>query len=330
MKLDYTYDNNYNNYECEIDNDNERCVGIPIYTSNTFYSDFICQNTNYINIDNIKNFNKIIKNNNKYYINTFNGELYVGNDFNKLVKLNINRVFIFDISTDGNYLVYAIDNEVNMYNLRTNKNEVIKQIGFNMYDDINNKYIKDIMFTPDNSRLIYCQNEHIYIWNINENKLYDKIETNVVNFTADNNYILISNYDKFSIYHINNKKNIFNNTFENNIIKKIKTVNNKIIIGFINGSIVIMSIYSCCDPNSYIYFQNNYEGIKDIAISKNNNYMACVDGNDVLSVFDINTNQHIYSLNGFRVSSIIINNNLDIIGTGHFNSISHFVMPDNN
>jgi hypothetical protein len=124
----------------------------------------------------------------------------------------------------------------------------------------------------------------------------------------------------------------------------MKIVNNNIfkcIIGFIDGSIVIInSNYESNYESEYNYkpnfemkdckyLQNNYAGIKDIAISNNNNYMACVDSNDMLSVFDININQHIFSLNGFRVSSIIITNKLEIIGTGHFNSISHFVMPTN-
>jgi hypothetical protein len=47
----------------------------------------------------------------------------------------------------------------------------------------------------------------------------------------------------------------------------------------------------------------------------------------MLSVFDIKKQKHIYSLNGFRVSSIIINDNLEIIGTGYFNSILHFKIP---
>ena len=56
--------------------------------------------------------------------------------------------------------------------------------------------------------------------------------------------------------------------------------------------------------------------------------MACVDNYDMLSMFDINKQQHMYSLSGFRVSTIIINSKSEIIGTGHFNSISHFVMPN--
>ena len=45
MEIDYPIDNNMEEYE-----DDMRSIGIPLYTSNTFYSDFICQNTNYINI----------------------------------------------------------------------------------------------------------------------------------------------------------------------------------------------------------------------------------------------------------------------------------------
>jgi hypothetical protein len=341
MDTAYNVDDNHYNMDEDDYDDDERPIGIPIFTSNTFYSDFIGNNTKYININeknsnnnnnyNFINFKKLIKNNdknnNKYYINTIYGELYVGDDINNLDKLNIKGVFIFDISSDGNFLVYTNNNEVNMYNLKTNKNEVIKNIGLNICDNNNNKYIKDIMFTPDNSRLIYSQNEHIYIWNISENKLDDKINTDVINFTANNNHILISNYNKFSIYDINSKKIINNKQFDNNIIKEMKIINDTIIIGFIDGSIVIMNINS--ESKDYTYFRNNYGGIKDISISENNNYMACVDNNDVLSVFDINTRQHIYSLSGFRVSSIIITNKLEIIGSGHFNSISHFVMPKN-
>jgi hypothetical protein len=321
MDIDYQIDNKYKD-------DDVRPIGIPIYTPTTFYSDFIGKYNNYINI-NDKNidskfisFYKIVKRNNKYFISSINGELYVGYDFNNLEKINIKQVFIFDISSDGNYMVYTINNEVYMYDFRTNQNKIIKNIELNM-DDINNKYIIDIMFTPDNSRIIFCQNEYIYIWNIKEETL-DKINISVINFTADDNYILISNYDKFSIYDINNKTFIINKIFDNNIIKRMKLVNDKIIIGFIDGLICIMNINS----NNEIYLQNNYSGIKDIAISDNNNYMACVDCNNMLSVFDINANKHIYSLNGYRVGSIIITDNLEIIGTGDFNSISHFVMPN--
>lgn len=322
----YIEDENNNEYHNDDDN-NANYIGIPIDTPNTFYSDFIGQNTNYINItdDNYNIvFNKIIKRNNKYYINTNYGTLYVGNDINSLIKLSINNVYIFDISLDGNYLVYSVDNVVFIYNFKTNQNKEIANIQLNICYNENNKYIKQIMFTPDNSRLIFCQNEHIYIWNIKQNKLDEKINMDVINFTADNNYILISHYDKFSVYDINTRNIIFNKTFsDSNIIKQMKIVDDNFIIGFIDGSICMMNINTTYEK----FFMNNYAGIKDIAFSDNNIYMASIDNDNVLSVFNIKTKTHIYSLNEFRVSSISLTNNLDIIGSGHFNSISHFIFP---
>ena len=316
---------NYDNY------DDEKRIGIPIYTPQTFMSDFISQNTNYINIPNNNNiynsknyvsFNNIIYRNNKYYINSNYGELYFGYDFYNLKKINFGNIFIFDISNDGNNLVFTIDNEIYMYNLQNETKDVIE---LNINQNENNKYIKEIMFTPDNSRIIFGQNEHIYIWNIQNKKIEDIITSDVITFTANDNYILISNYDKFIIYDMNCKKNIYNKSFDNNIIKKMKIVNDTIIIGFIDGFIQILNNNNMNNITETNNFQYNYSGIKCISISKNNNYMACVDNNDMLSVFDIKNQQHIYTLNGFRVNSIIINDNLEIIGTGHFNSISHFI-----
>jgi hypothetical protein len=323
----YNYDNvNSNNYDDYYDDyDEENRIGIPIETSNTFYSDFICQFNKYINItdsnDNIM-FRNIIKRNNKYYINTIYGDLYTGNDYNNLVKMNINQISIFDISSDGNTLVFVVDNEVHIYSLKTDTKEILE---LNVCQDEKNKYIKQIMFTPDNNRIVFCQNEHIYVWNINENKLEYKIDEVIINFTADDNYILISFYDKLSIYHIDKKTIVSNDNFQNNIIKEMKIIKNKIIIGFIDGIIIIMDMIN----NNKKYFRHNYSGIKCMTISENNNYMACVDNYNILSMFDINKQQHIYSLSGFRVSDIIINSHSEIIGTGHFNSISHFIMPNN-
>ncbi len=307
----------------------EQRIGIPIYIPQTFMSDFISQHTNYINIPNnnsydSKNylsFTKIIYRNNKYYINSNHGELYVGSDFTNLKKINISNVFIFDVSKDGNTIVFTIDNQIYLYNFKTETKDVIE---LNIHQDENNKYIKEIMFTPDNNHIIFSQNEHLYVWNIQNNKFDDIITTDVITFTADDNYILISNYDKFIIYDMNCKKNVYNKSYANNIIKKMKIINNIIIIGFIDGYINIINykMNSISDMNS---FQYNYSGIKCISISENNNYMACVDTNDMLSVFDIKTQQHIFTLNVFRVNSIIITDNLEIIGTGHFNSISHFI-----
>ncbi len=63
------------------DYDNENRIGIPIQTSNTFYSDFIGQYCKYINItddNDIIFFRNIIKHNNKIFINTIYGDLYMG------------------------------------------------------------------------------------------------------------------------------------------------------------------------------------------------------------------------------------------------------------
>ncbi len=332
MDEEYYINNNYNHMDDDYSNKNNY-IGIPIMTPNTFYSDFICQNTNYINITNDINnknivFNKIIKSNKTYYVNTINGTLYTGSNINSLIKLPFDNVFIFDISNNGNYLVYSVDNVVNVYNFKTNQHTKLDKIQQNIYNNEKNKYIKQIMFTPDNSRLIFSQNEHIYIWNIKNNQLDDKIETDVINFTANNNYIFISNYDKFSIYDINNRTTIYNKTFENNIIKIMKIINDTLIIGFINGLICMININNNYNYNE-TFFKNNFSGIKDIAFSDDNNYMASVDTDNILSVFNIKTKQHVFSLNGFHVSSIYLTNNLNIIGSGHNCSFSHFISPFN-
>jgi hypothetical protein len=336
------YNDDCNDYDDYNDCNEENRIGIPIQTSNTFYSDFIGQFNKYINItdnnrhnhNNYNNdsnnnimFRNIIKRNNKYYINTIYGDLYTGNDYNNLVKINIKQIYIFDVSSDGNTIVFVVDNEVHMYSLKTETTEILK---LDVCQDEKNKYIKQIMFSPDNNRIIFCQNEYIYVWNINENKLEYKIDEIVINFTADDNYILISYYDKLSVYHIGKKTIVSNDNFENNIIKEMKIIKNTIIIGFIDGTIIIMDLINNNNTNNKNkkYFRHNYSGIKCMTISEDNNYMACVDNYDMLSMFDINKQQHIYSLSGFRVTDIIINSYSEIIGTGHFNSISHFVMPD--
>jgi tricorn protease-like protein len=71
-------------------------------------------------------FYNIIYRQNKYYINSYNGELYIGSNFNNLKKMNLNNIFIFDVSNDGNFLVFTINNEIYIYNLKTDTKHIIE------------------------------------------------------------------------------------------------------------------------------------------------------------------------------------------------------------
>ena len=205
----------------------------------------------------------------------FDEGIAVGDDkgFVHLFKLNNKLVKILTISDDSGkeinylyylknkYFIYSNENEIKIIKINKTKdriqNNIIKSFKYNSENENNNNNINEKYYQIIeliNCNIIYINEdklmriEPLLNNNFNQQKIYEKenvkiisineINENIFCIYSENNEIIIMDSNDFSKKSENIKINI-----QNDIFKKIETINNGLLAGLGNTKIYIISFY---------------------------------------------------------------------------------------
>jgi hypothetical protein len=313
IENEYIENENINEYD-----DNE---SVPIFIKNSYYSDFMCNYCNYINLNDIKSFYNIINTTNFYVGHSHDYKLYKLDKNFEATLLPFDIVHNFCISSDEKYIATIYNKIIKIYNLTTFK--LIKQLTCNF------NYCLKIMFSSDNKNIIINDNNNVFISNIYDNSVQQIGIKNCSTFSVNNEYIIIGEINKLNIYNIKNYeliKTINLEINENEYIAQILCIDNKIVIALSNGIISIINDYMNNIMNVISYnIQCSY--IKYMSVSENKKYIISLDNNNSVSVFDLDKNEHMFIINSFPASSATISNDLEIVGAGWNSSIYSLKYP---
>ena len=113
---------------------------------------------------------------------------------------------------------------------------------------------------------------------------------------------------------------------ENEYIAQILYFNNKIVIALSNGLISIITDYMK-NIQEVISYNIQCSYIKHISISENKKYIISLDNNNSICVLNVDENEHMFLINSFPASSVIISDDLEIVAAGWNSSIYSLKYP---
>lgn len=258
---------------------------------------------------------------------TYNNQKITYMDYkNNVIWENENRVFTDNIYIGEGYIYKCLENSIEIID-KNNQSFVVTEIQgkiINVSRENNKTYIITKQNNGRNSLYMLNENNEVVI----ENKNYDDMITGVSISDKSEGYCLntlkyengkISNTVSYNLIDME----LWNKTIENEIIMKIKMINNNILI------LGTENIYSFNLNGSLMWKNSNYNKIKDFKINeKNEKIYILYDQGDKLELLVYNFEgkvKEIYKLPESAEKFAILDNKIYV-----YNSNSISLLHDNN